>query len=166
MEFIIRKMKEEDWDSVADIYMEGIKTKKATFQAEIPRYQDWDKGHLNIGRFVATNSNNRIIGWIALSPTSSRCVYKGVAEVSIYISESCRRNNVGYELINRVIEETEKENIWTLQSGIFSINEPSIKLHKKCGFRVVGVREKIGCDADGIWHDTILMERRSKIVGI
>lgn len=159
-------MKEEDWNSVADIYMEGIKTKMATFQAEIPRYEDWDKGHLNIGRFVATNSNNRIIGWIALSPTSSRCVYKGVAEVSIYISESCRRNNAGYELMNRVIEETEKENIWTLQSGIFSINEPSIKLHEKCGFRVVGIREKIGCDVDGIWHDTILMERRSKIVGI
>lgn len=166
MELIIRKMKEEDWNSVADIYMEGIKTKMATFQAEIPRYEDWDKGHLNIGRFVATNSNNRIIGWIALSPTSSRCVYKGVAEVSIYISESCRRNNAGYELMNRVIEETEKENIWTLQSGIFSINEPSIKLHEKCGFRVVGIREKIGCDVDGIWHDTILMERRSKIVGI
>ncbi len=138
MEFIIRKMTEEDWDSVADIYMEGIKTKKATFQAELPRYEDWDKGHLSIGRFVATNSDNRIIGWIALSPTSSRCVYKGVAEVSIYISESCRRNNVGYELINRVIEETEKENIWTLQSEYFLLMKQVLNYIKNVVLELLG----------------------------
>lgn len=166
MEFDIRIMKNEDWNSVADIYMQGIRTKKATFQTEAPEYDDWDKGHLKIGRFVAVDNQDRVIGWIALSPTSSRCVYKGVVEVSVYISSSCRKNNVGYELMNRVIEETEKEGIWTLQSGIFAINEASIALHKKCGFRIVGIREKIGCDSDGIWRDNVLMERRSKIVGL
>ncbi|MGD9570006.1 MAG: N-acetyltransferase family protein [Sedimentibacter sp.] len=166
MEFKIRTMKIDDWNSVVDIYMQGISTKKATFQTEVPEYYDWDKGHLKIGRLVAVDNNDQVIGWIALSPTSSRCVYKGVVEVSVYISESCRKNNVGYELINRVIEETEKEDIWTLQSGIFSINEASIALHKKCGFRIVGIREKIGCNSDGIWQDTVLMERRSKITGM
>lgn len=166
MEFNVREMKKEDWNSVVDIYMQGIRTKKATFQTDAPEYEDWDKGHLKIGRLVAVNNHDRVIGWIALSPTSSRCAYKGVVEVSVYISESCRKNNVGCELINRVIEETEKEDIWTLQSGIFSINEASIALHKKCGFRIVGIREKIGCDSDGIWQDTVLMERRSKIAGM
>jgi L-amino acid N-acyltransferase YncA len=166
MEFKLRAMKEEDWNSVVDIYMQGIHTKKATFQTEAPEYEEWDKGHLKTGRFVAVDKQNRIIGWIALSPTSSRCVYKGVVEVSVYISANFRRNNVGYELMNRVIEETEKESIWTLQSGIFAINEASIVLHKKCGFRIVGIREKIGCDSDGIWQDTVLMERRSKIAGL
>lgn len=166
MDFNIRKMQEEDWNSVAAIYMQGIKTKKATFQTEPPEYSDWDKSHLQLGRLVAVNNQNCIVGWVALSPTSSRCVYRGVAEVSIYVSENYRKNNVGYELLQRLIAETEKENIWTLQSGIFAKNEGSIALHKKCGFRIVGIREKIGCDGDGIWHDTVLMERRSTVVGI
>lgn len=148
MEFNIRVMKIEDLHSIIYIYMQGINTKKATFQTEVPEYKDWDKGHLKIGRYVAVDMQDRVIGWIAVSPTSSRCVYKGVVEVSVYISESCRKNNVGYELINRVIEETEKEGIWTLQSGIFAINEASIALHKKCGFKIVGIREKIGCDSE------------------
>lgn len=166
MNFIIRQMKEEDWNSVADIYRQGIKTKSATFQTEPPEYRDWDKSHLQIGRLVAVNDQNCVVGWVALSPTSSRCVYRGVAEVSIYINENYRKNNIGYELLNRLIAETENKNIWTLQSGIFAKNEGSIALHKKCGFRVVGVREKIACDGEGIWHDTVLMERRSKVVGI
>jgi phosphinothricin acetyltransferase len=166
MEFKIRKMEKNDWNNVLDIYMQGINTKKATFQTEAPEYNDWDNGHIKIGRLVAVDTDDKVIGWIALSQTSSRYVYRGVVEVSIYISESCRKNNVGYELINRAIEESEKENIWTLQSGIFSINKASIALHKKCGFRIVGIREKIGCDSDGIWQDTVLMERRSKIAGI
>ena len=166
MEFNIRTMKKEDWDSVVDIYMQGIRTQKATFQTEPPEYEEWDQGHLNVGRLVAVDKQDKVIGWIALSPTSNRCVYKGVAEVSVYISESCRKNNAGYKLMNRAIEESEREGIWTLQSGIFAINEASIALHIKCGFRVVGIREKIGRDINGIWQDTVLMERRSKIAGV
>lgn len=166
MEFNIRTMKKEDWNSVVDIYMQGINTKQATFQTEVPEYEEWDKGHLKIGRLVAVDNQDKVVGWIALSPTSSRCVYRGVAEVSVYISESFRKNNLGYKLLDKAIEETEKEGIWTLQSGIFAINEASIALHKKCGFRIVGIREKIGRDSNGIWQDTVLMERRSKIVGV
>ncbi len=164
MEFKIRAMKKDDWDSVADIYMQGIRTKNASFQTEVPDYEDWDKGHLKVGRYVAVNEQDRVIGWIALSPTSSRYVYRGVVEVSIYICESSRNNNIGCKLINKVIEEADRNDIWTLQSGIFATNKASISLHKKCGFRVVGIREKIGCDSDGIWQDTVLMERRSKVV--
>lgn len=166
MEFNIRTMEKEDWNSVVDIYIQGINTKVATFQTEAPKYEEWDKGHLKIGRFVAVDNQDKVVGWVALSPTSSRCVYKGVAEVSVYISESFRKNNLGYKLLNEVIEESEKKGIWTLQSGIFAINEASIALHKKCGFRIVGIREKIGRDSNGIWQDTVLMERRSKIVGV
>jgi L-amino acid N-acyltransferase YncA len=166
MEFNIRKMEKEDWNSVVDIYMQGINTKMATFQTEVPEYEEWDKEHLKIGRLVAVDNQDKVVGWIALSPTSSRCVYKGVAEVSVYINESFRKNNLGYKLLNEVIVEAEKEGIWTLQSGIFAINEASVTLHKKCGFRIVGIREKIGLDSNGIWQDTVLMERRSKIVGV
>lgn len=166
MEFNIRTMKKEDWNSVLDIYMQGINTKQATFQTEVPEYEEWDKGHLKTGKLVAVDNQDKVVGWIALSPTSSRCVYRGVVEVSVYISESFRKNNLGYKLLNKVIEESEKEGIWTLQSGIFAINEASIALHKKCGFRIVGIREKIGRDSNGIWQDTVLMERRSKIVGL
>ncbi|MDF2541520.1 MAG: GCN5-related N-acetyltransferase [Herbinix sp.] len=162
----IREMKQEDWEQVSDIYMQGIRTKRATFQSETPSYADWDKSHLKVGRLVSIDENGKITGWVALSPTSSRCVYRGVAEVSIYIAEDSRGMNVGTSLLEAVINCSEEMGIWTLQSGIFEINESSIALHIKCGFRMVGYREKVGCDQEGIWHNTVLMERRSKVVGV
>jgi phosphinothricin acetyltransferase len=162
MEVKIRAMKNNDWDGVVDIYVQGIKTKRATFQTEAPSFEEWDKGHIKDCRLVAVNSDDEVLGWVALSPTSSRCVYRGVADVSIYIAENSRGNSIGSTLMNAVIEESEKIGIWTLQSGIFEINEASRELHKKCGFRSVGVREKIGCDIDGVWQNTVLMERRSE----
>jgi phosphinothricin acetyltransferase len=166
MEFHIRKMEKDDWKSVAEIYQQGIRTKKATFQTEAPEYDEWDKSHLKTGRFVAVDDNENVLGWIALTPTSGRCVYWGVVEVSVYVGEASRNKNVGFELIKKEIEVSENEGIWMLQSGIMGTNEASIALHKKCGFRIVGTREKIGRDMDGNWQDTVLMERRSKTVGM
>ncbi|WP_455716357.1 N-acetyltransferase family protein [Anaerosporobacter sp.] len=166
MTFTIRNMNKEDYESVKNIYLEGIATKKATFQIDTPDYDTWSNGHIKECRFVATDEDNHVIGWVALSPTSSRCVYRGVNEVSIYISQKARGQHVGTSLLNKVIEESEKLGIWTLQSGIIEINEASIALHKKCGFRIVGFRENIAQDVDGIWRNTVLMERRSKTVGI
>jgi L-amino acid N-acyltransferase YncA len=117
-------------------------------------------------RYVAVNDENMVNGWVALSPTSNRFVYRGVAEVNIYVAEASRKQNLGYMLMNKLIEETEKKDIGTLYSSIISINEASIKLHNKCGFRVVGTRERIAKDVDGIWQDTTIMERRSKIAGV
>ncbi|WP_167956531.1 GNAT family N-acetyltransferase [Anaerosporobacter faecicola] len=162
MRYDIREMKAEDYESVKRIYLEGIATKKATFQTEAPEYEAWNQGHCKECRFVAVDEKNEILGWIALSPTSSRCVYRGVNEVSIYIAQKGRGQQIGTALLSKVIEESEKLGIWTLQSGIFEINEASIALHKKCGFRVVGTRENIAKDVDGIWRNTVLMERRSK----
>ncbi len=166
MIFTIRNMNEDDFESVKRIYLEGIATKKATFQTEVPDYETWSNGHIKDCRFVAVDMEDQIIGWVALSPTSSRCVYRGVNEVSIYISQKAKGHHIGTALMNMVIEESEKLGIWTLQSGIIEINEVSIALHKKCGFRIVGIRENIAQDVDGIWRNTVIMERRSKTVGI
>jgi phosphinothricin acetyltransferase len=165
MDYNIKEMKSEDWEDVARIYMEGINTGKATFQSEIPSFEEWDKGHMKICRLVAGDGTN-IWGWAALSPTSSRCVYKGVAEVSIYIGEAYRNKGIGKGLLSNLVKLSEENGIWTLQSGIIRKNEASITLHKSCGFRELGIREKIAKMSDGIWHDVVLMERRSKIAGI
>lgn len=164
MDVIIRAMKENDWEAVAGIYQEGMDTMLATFQSEVPAYEAWDKSHLQNCRIVA-EENNEVIGWIALSPISSRCVYSGVAEVSIYIKASHRGKQVGEKLMKALIIEAEKEGYWTLQSGILEINLASIALHKKVGFRLVGYREKIAKDSNGIWQNTVLMERRSPVLG-
>lgn len=166
MKIMIRSMKNDDYESVKNIYLQGIQTQIATFQTEAPSFEDWDKGHIKECRFVAVDENDEIQGWIALSPTSSRRVYKGVAEVSIYIAENMRGKHLGSELMNKAITESEKIGIWTLQAGIFELNKASIALHKKCGFRVVGVREKIAQDVEGVWQNTVLMEKRSQIVGM
>lgn len=163
MTITIRKMIEADWNDVTRIYQQGIDTKRATFQREIPSYNDWSYSHLSNGRFVACDEEGTVLGWVALSPTSSRFVYRGVAEVSIYIAEETRNCNVGTSLLQYLIEDSEKEGIWTLQSTVFEENEDSLALHIKCGFRQVGIREKIGKDAEGLWHNTILLERRSAV---
>lgn len=165
MNYEIISMNREHWTQVAEIYGEGIKTGIATLQTEIPSYEDWDKGHLKICRFVAV-SDDKVLGWAALSPTSSRPVYSGVVEVSIYIAEDARGLGVGTALMNKIIESSEENNIWTIYSAIVRENKASIALHKKCGYRQVGIREKIAKLSSGKWSDTVIMERRSKIIGI
>ena len=164
MDIVIEKMKDQDWPFVKAIYIEGIATGNATFETNAPDWEKWDKGHLKDCRFVA-KSGNEIVGWVALSPVSERCAYKGVAEESLYIKESARGKGIGKTLLLAVIEESERKGIWTLQSGIFPENIASMALHKKCGFRELGIREKIGF-MNGRWRDVVLVERRSKVVGI
>ncbi len=161
---IVIEISEENYPEVARIYDEGLKTGTATFETTIPTWEKWDTGHLSFGRIMAVDENN-YLGWAALSPVSSRCVYGGVAEVSVYISESARGKGVGEFLLKNLIEISEANNIWTLQSGIFRDNMASHKLHIKCGFREIGFKERVG-QLKGIWKDNVLLERRSKIVGI
>lgn len=164
MDYKIDRMKNEDWEQVSKIYLEGINTKKATFQTEVPTFEEWDSGHIDVCRLVARSEDDKILGWIALSATSSRCVYKGVAEVSVYIGENNRGLGIGKALLKTVIEESEKNGFWTLQSGIIRENEDSIELHKKCDFRIVGIREKIAKMDNKTWHDVVFMERRSYFI--
>ncbi|WP_229201213.1 GNAT family N-acetyltransferase [Arcticibacterium luteifluviistationis] len=154
-------MLKEDWKVVKCIYQEGIDTGIATFQLSAPEWETWDKSHLKVGRLVLLE-NNTIQGWAALSPTSQREVYKGVCEVSIYIDPQTSGKGFGTLLLQKLIEESEKHGIWTLQSKIFPQNIASLVLHKKSGFREVGTREKIG-QRKGIWYDNILLERRSPL---
>ncbi|MDS0526737.1 GNAT family N-acetyltransferase [Clostridium sp. SHJSY1] len=165
MTYTIEEMKNSDWNEVSKIYLEGINTGLATFQNSIPTFEEWDKGHIKSCRLVA-KSNGKVLGFATLSSVSSRCVYSGVAEVSIYIGADYRRLGIGKTLLNHLIKLSEENNFWTLQSGIIRENISSLELHKICGFREIGVREKPAKTGDGIWHDTVLMEHRSKIVGI
>lgn len=165
MNYTIEEMKEFDWEEVSKIYLEGINTGIATFQNSIPTYDEWNSGHIKSCRLV-TKSDGKVLGFAALSPTSSRLVYSGVAEVSIYIGENYRGLGIGKALLTNLIKLSEENNFWTLQSGIIRENTSSIELHKKCGFREIGIREKVAKMDNGIWHDTVLMERRSKAVGI
>lgn len=161
---VIRTMNPEDWDSVSTIYAEGIATGFATFETNVPTYKSWDSAHLITCRFVA-ESENEVLGWAALSPVSSRCVYGGVAEVSVYVGHKSRGMGLGELLMKKLISESEAEGIWTLQSGIFPENEGSIKLHEKVGFRCIGKRERVG-KLKGVWNDNVLFEKRSTKVGI
>lgn len=160
--FFIRNMAPSDWDDVKAIYEDGIRSKNATFETSAGSWEKWNKGHLTEPRLVA-EYNSGILGWAALSPVSGRCVYGGVAEVSVYIGANARGKGVGTELLKKLIEISERHEFWTLQAGIFPENKGSIKLHQKAGFRIVGTREKIG-KMDGTWRDILLMERRSKKV--
>ena len=154
----------QHYQAIAEIYKEGIDTGIATFETSVPSWETWDEGKLKHSRFLAVE-NNVVLGWIALSKVSSRCVYNGVAEVSVYVSENHRGKGVGKFLMENVITESEANGIWTLRSGMFAENEATIALHKMFGFRIIGYREKIG-KLDGVWKDNVIMERRSKIVGI
>lgn len=162
---LIRSMSSKDWNQVAKIYGEGIATGFATFETTVPDYDSWNNAHIKECRLVA-EENEIILGWTALSPVSSRCVYGGVAEVSVYVSDNARGKGIGGELMLKLIEESENEGYWTLQSGIFPENEASIKLHEKVGFRFLGKRERVGRTEEGIWKNNLLFERRSKKVGI
>ncbi len=159
MNFNIRTFKKEDWTSVSKIYAEGIATGIATFETKVPTFDIWDDKFIKKCRLVAEVDKD-VVGFAVLSQVSKRAVYKGVAEVTIYIAKNQRGQGIGKQLLDALVIESEKEGFWTLQAGIFAENKVSIQLHKHCGFRVVGIREKIG-QRDGIWHDNVLMERRS-----
>jgi L-amino acid N-acyltransferase YncA len=160
----IEDMVEQDWSAVRTIYLEGIATGHATFEKSAPDWTTWDSAHLGSCRLVA-RSGSEILGWAALSPVSNRCVYGGVAEVSVYVAVRARGRKIGLNLLTALVEESERDGIWTLQAGIFPENVASIELHKRAGFRIVGTRERLGC-MDGRWRDVILMERRSAITGV
>ena len=163
-ELSIEPMRPADWPAVRAIYLEGIATGHATFEQSAPEWQTWDAGHLAYARIVARSDAGEVLGWAALSAVSSRCVYAGVAEVSVYVAESARGHGVGKALLARLIAESEAEGIWTLQAGIFPENVASIALHERAGFRLVGVRERLG-QMNGRWRDVALMERRSLVAG-
>jgi L-amino acid N-acyltransferase YncA len=150
--------------AVKEIYELGIITGNATFETSAPAWEAWDKSHLAASRLVAMDENEKVVGWAALTAVSGRCTYAGVAEVSVYVHLDARGKGVGKKLLEELIRESEKENLWTLQAGIFPENTASIKLHEQCGFRQIGYREKIG-KMKNVWRDTLLLERRSKVVG-
>jgi L-amino acid N-acyltransferase YncA len=160
----ITTMLPQHWEAVKTIYEEGIATGNATFQTAAPSWQEWDNAHLKTCRLIATE-NNEVLGWAALTAVSSRCVYAGVAEVSVYIAANARGKNIGSLLLQALINESEQIGIWTLQSGIFPENEASISLHEKNGFRIIGYQERIGKMGD-IWRDNLSLERRSNKIGI
>jgi L-amino acid N-acyltransferase YncA len=160
----ISALLKEHYPSVAEIYRQGIQTGNATFQAEAPSWEEWDKNHLPHTRLLMLDGNN-VAGWAALTPVSGRCVYAGVAEVSVYVAESFRGQGIGKLLLRALIEDSEKNNIWTLQAGIFPENISSLAMHDSLGFRKVGFRERIG-QMNGQWRDTFLLERRSSVVGV
>jgi L-amino acid N-acyltransferase YncA len=160
MAYQIREMVDADWPEVSRIYKAGIDTNLATLQAECPAWAEWDASHLKACRLVVTEKNT-VAGFAALTAVSGRCVYAGVAEVSIYVAPEHRGRGVGELLLRELILRSERSGFWTLQSGILQENAASILLHKSCGFRMVGYRERIGRDRFGKWRNTVLMERRS-----
>ena len=164
MDLAIRPMTAEDWPAVRTVYAEGIATGNATFATEIPGRDKWDNSHLPNCRLVASK-REKVIGWAALSPVSARQVYAGGAEVSVYVATSARGDGVGKALLQALIHESDRNGIWTLQAGIFPENIASVFLHKSLGFHEVGRRERIG-KMGNQWRDTLLLERRSSIVGV
>ena len=161
-DLIITSMQPGDWGKVSGIYQEGIDTKLATFETEVPTWERWDAAHLPDARLLA-KLDGKIVGWAALSPVSARPAYAGVAEVSLYVAAEARGRGVGKRLLRALVEESERIGLWTLQAVTFRENAKSVALHKRCGFREVGVRERIA-RLDGVWRDTVLLERRSKLI--
>ncbi len=156
----ILPMMADHWPEVRSIYEAGIATGNATFQTEAPAWEAWDAGHLRTCRLVAVADSGAIAGWAALSPVSARPVYAGVCEVSVYVAPDMRGRGVGRRLLAALVEASEADGRWTLQAGIFPENGASVALHLRCGFRVVGRRERLGC-LHGQWRDVLLLERRS-----
>jgi len=153
----------EHWDAVRRIFEEGIATGDATFETAAPEWAEWDAHHLRSHRVVARR-DGEVVGWAALSPTSGRCVYSGVAEERVYVAASARGMGIGRSLLQALVEGAEQDGIWTVQACVFPENAPSIALHLACGFRIVGVREKLG-QHHGVWRDVVLLERRSATAG-
>jgi L-amino acid N-acyltransferase YncA len=153
-------MRDEDWPAVTTIFEEGIATHLATFETAAPSRSEWDAAHLAAHRLVAEEDGD-VVGWAALGPYSTRACYQGVAEVSVYVAARARGRGVGRALLEALVAASERNGIWTLQAGVFPENRASLALHRRCGFRVVGVRERIG-KLDGAWRDVVLLERRTK----
>ena len=154
----IEPMQSTDWPAVAAIYKEGLDTGHATFETTVPGWESWDAAHLREHRLVA-RLDGEVVGWVAASPVSTRCVYGGVVEHSVYVAQRARGNGVGRRLLQALIESTEAAGIWTIESGIFPENVASLALHESCGFRRVGIRERLG-EHHGRWRDVVLLERR------
>lgn len=169
MNLIVEELQAGDWEAVRAIYRQGIATGNATFETDAPTWSEWDASHRRDCRLVA-RAEGRVVGWAALSPVSGRCVYAGVivivgeADESVYVAASARGQGVGKALLRALVLASERAGVWTLQGGIFPENVASIALHEVCGFRRVGVRERIG-QVGGVWRDVVLMERRSGVVG-
>ncbi len=157
-------MLERHWEGVRAVYLEGLATGDATFETGAPEWARWDASHLPCCRLVAL-SEGRVAGWAALSRVSAREVYEGVAEVSVYVGGGFRGRGLGRELLSALVRESEAEGVWTLQASVFPENAASVALHLACGFREVGRRERVGRLA-GRWRDTLLLERRSPLVGV
>lgn len=157
-------MADGDWPQVRSIYEEGVRGGDATFETEAPHRRTWDRSHRKDCRLVA-RIGGAVVGWAALSPVSNRPVYEGVAEVSVYVARPARRRGVGTALLRALIDASEVAGVWTLQAGIFPENATSVALHRACGFREVGVRERLGGQG-GRWRDVLLMEKRSAVVGV
>ena len=158
----IRDLRAGDWPEVAAIYEEGIRARNATFETVVPGWEEWDASHLVGHRLVAVGAG-AVVGWAALAPASARACYAGVAENSVYVARDARGLGVGRALLDALIAGAEAAGLWTIQTAIFPENRASLALHEKCGFRVVGTRERIA-KRDGLWRDTLLLERRSEVV--
>jgi len=158
----LRRLEAEDWSAVREIYRAGIRAGLATFEVESPAWWEWDSAHHSRHRLVAT-MGDRIVGWAALAPTSSRRVYAGVAEDSVYVAPDAQGQGIGGALLSALVAGAEADAIWTIEAGIFPENGASVAVHQRCGFRIVGVREKLG-RRDGLWRDVLLLERRSPLI--
>lgn len=158
----IEPLRAEHWPEVAQIYADGIATKNATFETEVPSWESWDSSHLAEHRFVAL-LEGRVVGWVAVSPVSSRCVYAGVVENSVYVAADARGRGIGRALLEALIASTESAGVWTIETGVFPENDASVRLHKSVGFEVLGRRKRIG-RLDGVWRDVLFIERRSAVI--
>jgi len=156
----VRDLRPEDWPQVAAAYLDGIRTGSATFETGVPTWESFESSH---SLTLVAELDGKVAGWASLSPKSSRCCYRGVAENSVYVAAWARGNGVGRALLDELVARSEGEGIWTLEAGIFPENKASICLHLACGFRLVGVRERLG-ELDGEWRDVLLLERRSEFV--
>ena len=166
MEFLIKSLERRDWDALKEIYLEGLATGQATFETSAPTEDEWDRSHLSFGRIGAyAVPDGRLIGWAAFSGVSKRQAYRGVAEVSVYVAAAARGKGIGSALLQELILESERNGIWTLQASVFPENVVSLRLHERMGFRTVGKRERIST-LNGVWRNTVILERRSKVVGV
>jgi len=163
--FEIRPMDSKDGRRVLEIFQQGIDAGNATYDQQVPPWESWDTEFFKFSRFVIETEDDEVIGWAAIKPTSKRECFNGVAEVSVYVDQEYLKMGLGRMLLKKLILDSEAHGIWTLQSGIFPSNKGSIALHQKEGFRTVGIREKIG-KLNGVWEDIVLLERRSRVVGI